>query len=41
MAGKGDKRRPSQVSYDEWSKNWEKAFRKRGESGVKTDLKPS
>jgi len=26
MAGKGDKQRPRQVSYAEWSRNWDAAF---------------
>jgi hypothetical protein len=25
--GKGDKRRPKSVSYEQWEKNWDKIFR--------------
>jgi hypothetical protein len=25
--GKGDKRRPKSVSYEQWGKNWDKIFR--------------
>ena len=28
--GKGDKRRPMSITRDQYDKNWERAFRKKG-----------
>ena len=37
MNGKGDRRRPSQVSQEQIRKNWEKAFGKKEENPKKKD----
>lgn len=40
-AGKGDKRRPTQVSDKELKENWERTFGKKEDSNDKNVVRPS